>query len=220
MEQGEESKLREQMRRLWLQRVMWTRMLIVSMLAELGDTAKIHNKLLKIQQNIGITFGNYFRDESIPKRHIKELMDQETYSNLKLTPDEKKLIDRHHAGNMLSAMLIHRIVDISKYVVATKNGDTTIMETATSDYAGNNASIALFLSGLKTSWNEQELLDLLNKSQTETERQISARVAEDYDADFEACEKAIDISLMIADALTDGVVKESLKTEIKKEGTQ
>lgn len=57
-------ELKENMRKLWMDHVLWTRNFIISDLADLGDKDTVINRLLKNQEDIGNAIKPYYGDEA------------------------------------------------------------------------------------------------------------------------------------------------------------
>jgi len=112
------------------------------------------------------------------------------------------------AGDRLTALLKEHIsiaVDIIKFA---KAGDKTSQQQADAKWHRNSEAIADFLSQANTNWPRQTLVDMMNTHLSMTTDEVVARLTKNWDADVRAFDKVYNHILVMADALSDGIVKQ------------
>jgi len=112
------------------------------------------------------------------------------------------------AGDRLTALLKEHIsiaVDIIKFA---KAGDKTSQQQADAKWHRNGEAIADFLSQANTNWPRQTLVDMMNTHLSTTTDEVVARLSKNWDADVRAFDKVYNHILVMADALSDGIIKQ------------
>src|SRR5215470_12661459 len=112
------------------------------------------------------------------------------------------------ARQQLTALLKQHIsiaVDLSK---AAKAGDKAAQKQADDRWQANAVDIATFLSKANPNWPKDTLVDMMKKHLSTTTAEVVARLTHDWDADVKAYDAVYDHILMMADALSDGIVKQ------------
>jgi len=112
------------------------------------------------------------------------------------------------AGNKLTALLKEHIRIAGKVVDATKKNKQADLKKYNAEWYKNADEIAKFLSSANPNWNEQELKDLLYKYLELLTEMIQARAKKDWDADISAFDRGEDHIVTLADALTEGIIKQ------------
>ena len=72
----------------------------------------------------------------------------------------------------------------------------------------NADQIAAFLSQANPNWPKATLSDLMRKHLSTTTNEVTARLHKDWDGDVKAFDAVYDHILMMADALSDGIIKQ------------
>ena len=72
----------------------------------------------------------------------------------------------------------------------------------------NAADISDFLSKANPNWPRATLLDMMNTHLSTTATELTARLTKDWDGDVKAFDAVYDHILHMADALSDGIVKQ------------
>lgn len=112
------------------------------------------------------------------------------------------------AGNKLTALLKDHIVIAGKIVDAAKKGDQASVKKHNTVWYQNADDIAKFLSSANPNWKEQDLKDLLYMHLALVTDDVVARIKKDWDADIIAFDKGKDHIIILADALSEGIVKQ------------
>ena len=112
------------------------------------------------------------------------------------------------AGNKLAALLRDHILIAADIVKAAKSGDNNGVTAGEKKWHENADEIAAFLSGANPNWPKKVLVDMLYKHLDYTTTEVVSRLKKDWAADIEAYDKGHEHMLMLADALTDGIVKQ------------
>ncbi|MED4751731.1 glycosyltransferase [Brevibacillus choshinensis] len=168
-------KLREEMRRLWMDQTHWTRNYVVSATAGLEDQSQVLAKLLKNQEDIGNAFKPYYGEA---------------------------------VGDQLTGLLKQHIAIAEKIVVAAKNQQQLDLKMLYTDWYQNADDIANLLSTLNMNWTLNELRDLLHTQLQQVTDVVEARLNKDGNADILAFEQGEENSLVVADTLSEGIIKQ------------
>jgi hypothetical protein len=112
------------------------------------------------------------------------------------------------AGDRLTALLKEHIaiaVDIIKFA---KAGDKTAQQQADAKWHKNGEAIADFLSQANPNWPRVTLIDMMNTHLSTTTEEVVARLTKNWEADVKAFDKVYSHILAMADALSDGIVRQ------------
>ena len=112
------------------------------------------------------------------------------------------------AGNKLTALLKDHILIAVDLVAAAKANDQAKVGDADRRWKANAADIATFLSGANPNWPRAAVLSMMNEHLALTTQEAVARLQKNWTADVAAFDKIFDQAMMMADALTDGIVKQ------------
>jgi hypothetical protein len=112
------------------------------------------------------------------------------------------------AGAKLTDLLKQHILIAVDLVGAAKVGDKAKQTDADTRWHANAADIATFLSGANPNWPKQTLLDMLNDHLALTTQEAVARLQSKWDDDVMTFDKIYSQALMMADALSDGIIKQ------------
>jgi hypothetical protein len=112
------------------------------------------------------------------------------------------------AGKKLAALLRDHIMIAVEVIKAAKAGNNADLGAAQKRWSANADDIAVFLSGANPNWPKQTLMDMLHTHLALTTNEVVGRLQKDYAGDIMAYDKGHDHMLMLADALTDGIVKQ------------
>jgi hypothetical protein len=112
------------------------------------------------------------------------------------------------AGNKLTSLLKDHITIAVDLVAAAKAGDKAKQDDADRRWHANAADIATFLSGANPNWPRQTLLDMLNQHLALTTNEAVARLQKNWNNEIAAFDQIFPQALMMADALSDGIVKQ------------
>jgi hypothetical protein len=163
------------MRKLWEDHIIWTRMYIVAAEKGTGDTLKSAERLLKNQEDIGMAIVPYYGKD---------------------------------AGMKLTELLKNHILIAANVVGAAYANDSTGLKDAQQKWTANADEIAMFLSKANPNWPQKEMTDMMHNHLALTTQEALARLYQDYATDVEAFDKVHQQALMMADMLTDGIVKQ------------
>jgi len=168
-------KLKEEMRKLWTDHLVWIRDYMVSTVDGLPDQSKVLARLRQNQTDIGNAIKPYYGEE---------------------------------AGNQLDKLLQEHIVIGGKVIEAAKSQNQLDLKKDETDWYQNADDIANFLSGLNTNWSLNELRDLLHRHLQLVTDEVAARSKQDWDAEIAAFDKGLEQLMKLADALSEGIVKQ------------
>jgi hypothetical protein len=116
------------------------------------------------------------------------------------------------AGNELAALLQEHIAIAGKLVGALASGNQADAAKYNKEWHRNADDIAAFLSKKNPNWSEKALKDLLYVHLQLLSEDVAARLQKNWDADVAAFDKGEDHILMLADALTEGIIKQFPQT--------
>jgi len=112
------------------------------------------------------------------------------------------------AGDKLTALLKDHILIAGKIVDAAKKGDQASVNKHNKEWYQNADDIAKFLSSANPNWKEQDLKDLLYMHLALVTDDVVARIKKDWDGDIIAFDKGEDHIIILADALSEGIIKQ------------
>ncbi len=179
---GHESKaaspaatLRENMRALWSDHVIWTRDYIVAAVGDQPDQQAAAARLMKNQEDIGAAVAAYYGQP---------------------------------AGAKLTELLKSHIAIAVDLIKAAKAGDKAAQQRANQSWSRNAEEIADFLSKANPNWPRATLVAMMNTHLSTTTDEVVARLTKNWDADVRAFDAVYHHILTMADALSDGIVKQ------------
>ncbi len=112
------------------------------------------------------------------------------------------------AGNKLTELLRDHILIAGKLVAAAKSGDQANVEKYNTEWYKNADDIVQFLSSANPNWTNAALQDLLYTHLKMVTDDVMARIKKDWDASIIAFDQGEDHIIVLADALTEGIVKQ------------
>lgn len=112
------------------------------------------------------------------------------------------------AGTQLASLLRDHILIAVDLVAAAKANDQTKLRDADQRWHANAADIATFLSGANPNWPREAVVSMMNEHLALTTQEATARLQKNWTADIATFDKIFDQAMMMADALTDGIVKQ------------
>ena len=169
------SELKQNMRELWAEHVLYTRGYIVAATSNDPSASAVATRLLKNQEDLGNAIVPYYGAE---------------------------------AGAKLTSLLKDHINIAVDLVGAAKANDKTKLASADARWKANASDIATFLSGANPNWPRQTLLNMLNEHLSLTTQEATARLERRWTDDVALFDRIFDQAMHMADALTDGIVKQ------------
>jgi hypothetical protein len=112
------------------------------------------------------------------------------------------------AGAQLTKLLKDHIGIAGELVTAAKAKDAARQKDADQRWHQNAAEIATFLSGANPNWKRADLVNMLNEHLALTTREATMRLQRNWTEDTATFDKILDQSMMMADALSDGVIRQ------------
>jgi len=112
------------------------------------------------------------------------------------------------AGDQLTALLKQHIMIAVDVIKAAKAHDTAGYQAADAKWQRNGDEIATFLSGANPHWPKAVLADMMKMHLSTTTAEVVARLNAKWDDDVAAFDAVYAHILKMADALTDGIVKQ------------
>ena len=112
------------------------------------------------------------------------------------------------AGNKLGSLLRDHILIAADLVKAAKAGDSGAQEAANKKWFQNADDIAAFLSSANPNWPQKTLQDMLHTHLQGVTDQVVALLKHDTGALATAYDKNAEHMMMVADAVTSGIVKQ------------
>ena len=167
--------LRQTMRKLWTDHVVWTRSYIVAAVGDQPDAQAAAARLMKNQEDIGAAVAGYYGKP---------------------------------AGDRLTALLKDHIAIAVDIITFAKAGDKNGQQQANAKWLRNAEDIADFLSKANPHWPRGVLVKMMNMHLTTTTDEVVARLSKNWDADTRAFDSVYDHILAMADALSDGIIKQ------------
>lgn len=112
------------------------------------------------------------------------------------------------AGARLTDLLKQHILIAVDLVAAAKAGNDSDFDTHDQRWTQNAAEIASFLGSANSYWPEKVVVDLLSLHLSLTKDEAVARLQKDYEKDAEIFDQILTEILTLADALSEGIVKQ------------
>jgi hypothetical protein len=112
------------------------------------------------------------------------------------------------AGQQLTSLLKQHIGIAVDLIKAAKAGDQAAQKQASDKWQQNAVDIATFLSNANPHWPKDALVNMMKAHLSTTTDEVVARLKHDYEADVRAYDAVYNHILMMADALSDGIIKQ------------
>lgn len=112
------------------------------------------------------------------------------------------------AGARMTDLLKQHILIAVDLVAAAKSGNEKNFATHDQRWTQNAAEIASFLASANSYWPEKDVVDLLSLHLSLTKDEAVARLQKDYQKDAEIFDQILTEILTLADALSEGIVKQ------------
>jgi len=112
------------------------------------------------------------------------------------------------AGQQLTSLLKQHIAIAVDLIKAAKTGDQAAQKVANDKWQHNAVEIATFLSKANPNWPNAVLSDMMKMHLATTTDEVVARLKHDWEGDVRAYDAVYNHILMMADALSDGIVKQ------------
>jgi len=112
------------------------------------------------------------------------------------------------AGAALTNLLKQHIMIAVELVAAAKSNNQTKFAEEDNKWTKNAEEIATFLSGANPHWSKVDLVDLLGQHLSLTKRETVDRLTKNWEDDVKAFDDIFVEILTIADALSEGIIKQ------------
>lgn len=177
--------LRMAMRTLWEDHIVWTRNYIISALA---DSNYVASGLAEPGDTEKVA-ERLLRNQEDIGQAIEPFYGQQ-------------------AADQLTALLKDHIVIATRVVSAAKQGDKTALNKSQVEWRANANDIATFLSGANPNWPKATLVDMLGVHLEVTTTSVVSRLKKDWAGDIAAYDHNHEHMLMLADALSAGIINQ------------
>jgi len=111
-------------------------------------------------------------------------------------------------GKELTRLLREHITVAADLLKAAKASNNSAFDAANKKWFANADEISGFLSKANPNWKLNDMKKMMNDHLTLTTEEAVARLKKDYVADVKAYDKVHEEILMMADMLTDGIIKQ------------
>jgi hypothetical protein len=169
------ARLREDMRKLWSDHVIWTREYIVAAIDGSPDTKAAATRLLKNQEDIGGAVAGFYGKS---------------------------------AGDQLTDLLKQHILIAVDLIAAAKANDQAKYDATNQRWTKNGEQIADFLSRANPNWTKATVASMMATHLTTTTKEVVARLNKKWDEDVAAFDEVYTHILHMADALSEGIIKQ------------
>lgn len=112
------------------------------------------------------------------------------------------------AGDALTKLLKSHVLIAVELIEAAKSGNQVAFGIRDRQWKKNAREIASFLSKANRYWPRKDVLDLLELHLELTKQEVVARLQADWDADVAAFDEIFAEILTLADALSEGIVRQ------------
>ena len=169
------ARLRDDMRKLWSDHVIWTREYIVAAVDGSPDANAAAARLLKNQDDIGGAVAGFYGKD---------------------------------AGDKLTGLLKQHILIAVDLIAAAKANDQATYKATDQKWTKNGEEIARFLSQANPNWRKATLASMMEAHLATTTKEVVARLNKKWDEDVAAFDEVYAHILHMADALSDGIIKQ------------
>ena len=111
-------------------------------------------------------------------------------------------------GKELTRLLREHITTAADLLKAAKTGNNSAFDAANKKWSANADEISDFLSKANPNWKLNDMKKMMHDHLALTTDEAVARLKKDYAADVKAYDKVHNEILMMADMLTDGIIKQ------------
>ena len=111
-------------------------------------------------------------------------------------------------GKELTRLLREHITVAADLLKAAKAGNNSAFDIANKKWIANADEISVFLSKANPNWKLEDMKKMMHDHLNLTTEEAVARLKKDYAADVKAYDKVHEEILMMADMLTDGIIKQ------------
>jgi len=111
-------------------------------------------------------------------------------------------------GKELTRLLREHITVAADLLKAAKAGNNSAFDASNKKWIANADEISGFLSKANPNWKLEDMKKMMHDHLTLTTEEAVARLKKDYVADVKAYDKVHDEILLMADMLTDGIIKQ------------
>jgi hypothetical protein len=111
-------------------------------------------------------------------------------------------------GKELTRLLREHITTAADLLKAARSGNNSAFDAANKKWFANADEISGFLNKANPNWKLNDMKKMMNDHLTLTTDEAVARLKKDYVADVKAYDKVHEEILMMADMLTDGIIKQ------------
>ena len=167
--------LRQDMRKLWTDHVVWTREYVVAATSDRPEASAAAARLMKNQEDIGAAVATFYGKA---------------------------------AGDQLTGLLKEHIGIAVDIIKAARAGDSASQQKAEAKWGQNAEAIASLLAGANPNWPRATLVTMMNAHLSTTKDEVVARLTKNWDADVRAYDAVYAHILAMADALSDGIIKQ------------
>ena len=112
------------------------------------------------------------------------------------------------AGDALTGLLKDHVMIAVDLIEAAKSGNTVRFGIRDRQWTKNARAIASFLSKANPNWPRKDVLDLLELHLDLTKQEVVARIEGNWAADVAAFDEILAEILTLADALSEGIVRQ------------
>jgi hypothetical protein len=163
------------MRKLWEQHVAWTRMLIISIAANLPNEELVARRLLRNAPDMANALKPFYGEAN---------------------------------SSIFARLLRDHLLIADQLVKAAKAGDHKGAADAEKRWYDNADEIAAFLNSINPYWPKEAMKAMLYEHLALTKSEAVSRLNKDFASDIATYDKIEQQALSMADAITDGIVKQ------------
>lgn len=182
--------LKDVLKLLWSQQILWTRFFIVSAINRLPDLEVVTNRLLESPKDFANVFKIYYGD--VVSNHIEDLLREHLTLTIKLI------------NSYISQYAMQEKSPISNMPLI----ETPIIKDVEKQWYDNARRLATYLSSINPYWDKNNIQSILYNHLDMTKDEILKRLYGQYAADVFQYDFIEYHALMIAEVLADGIIKQ------------
>jgi hypothetical protein len=183
-----------------------------------GQMGGMMEMMTKSNLTLRLAMRNLWEDHVFYTRNyvisaLANLEDKDTVANrlLRNQDDISNAVAPYYgdaAGKKLAGLLRNHIMIATEVVSAANTGNKEALDNANKRWYANADDIAGFLSGANPNWQRKDLTNMLYTHLDLLTGQVVSRIKKDWKSDIDYYDKGQAHILMLADTLTEGIVKQ------------
>lgn len=195
--------LKTNMRKLWADHVIWTRLYIIAAVEGAPLSERLTSIASGVVAKVGTAIGGAVSLAGPgDAAAIRLLRNQEHLGNA-IVPYYGQ-----EAGNGLTSLLKQHILIAVNLIEAARSGDNSKFKKEDEKWTNNAQEIAMFLSSANPNWPQKDVFDLLSLHLNLTKGEVVARLNKKWADDVQAFDDIFTEIMTVSDTLSEGIIQQ------------